>query len=391
MNKLTRLLSTIGLGAGIMYFYDPRQGRRRRALVRDQVNSILNRSDDAIDVAMRDMRNRTRGFFAEMMARVSDEDAPDWLLEERVRSNVGRFSRHVGALDIQAKDRRITLRGPVLADEVDRIQRAAASVRGVQGVDNQMEVHQEPGNIPGLQGWPTKRTAKPEYAQENWSPTMRLLTAVGGGILATYGFARRGIVGSAVSLVGMGMAARGVANLDLKRFFGLGEARDAISIQKAININTPLEELYQFWLNFENFPKCMAHIKEVKNIGEGRSHWKVRGPAGAEMEWEARVVRQVPNQEISWESDEGSQVKNTGVVKFRRNPDGGTRVTIHWNYTPPAGMIGHTVASLMGSNPKQAMDEDLARLKTLFETGKTTVEGREVTRGRMTGAGAETS
>jgi hypothetical protein len=71
-------------------------------------------------------------------------------------------------------------------------------------------------------------------------------------------------------------------------------------------------------------------------------------------------------------------MKTRGTVRFNRNPDGGTRVTIHWDYTPPAGAIGHTVASLLGADPKQAMDRDLARLKTLFETGKTTVAGKEI-------------
>jgi uncharacterized membrane protein len=47
-------------------------------------------------------------------------------------------------------------------------------------------------------------------------------------------------------------------------------------------------------------------------------------------------------------------------------------------YTPPAGVLGHAVASLFGSDPKHAMDEDLARLKTLLEQGKTSSEGQDI-------------
>lgn len=383
MNRLTKLITTVGIGAGVMYFYDPNHGRRRRALVRDKVERTVNRTDDALDVAMRDMRNRARGFFADMMALMDQDGAPDWLLEERVRARLGRNVRHAGAVEVHADGGRVTLKGPILADEVDRAIKRVASVRGVRGVENQLEVHQEPGDIPGLQGRTTKRMEKPEWAQENWSPTMRLASGLGGAALAAYGLSRRGLVGTMASVTGLGLAARGVANVDLMRFLGLSEARDVINIQKAINIHASREDLYRFWSDFENFPKFMAHVREVKNLGNGRSHWKAAGPAGSEVEWDAITTRQIPNELIAWESEPDSQIKNTGVVQFRTNPDGSTRVTVRLFYTPPAGVIGHAIASIMGANPKQAMDEDLARLKTLFEQGKTTVAGKEVTLGNL--------
>jgi uncharacterized membrane protein len=53
---------------------------------------------------------------------------------------------------------------------------------------------------------------------------------------------------------------------------------------------------------------------------------------------------------------------------------------VQMEYTPPAGALGHAVAKLFGADPKQAMDEDMVRLKSLFEDGKTTIRGKEVTR-----------
>jgi uncharacterized membrane protein len=383
--RLKTLLTSIGLGAGLMYFYDSTRGNRRRAMLRDKAHSIRRRSDDAIDVALRDMRNRARGFFADMMSMVSEEGSPDWLLEERVRARIGRNASHASSIEVRAVGGRVTLSGPILADEVDRVVRRVASVRGVRGVENNLKVYQNSGDIPGLQGQTTKRMEKPEWAQENWSPSMRVLTGVGGALLTVYGMSRRGPVGLFAKVAGLGMAARGVANIDMLRFIGVSEAKDAVKIQKAININAPLEELYNFWSNVENFPKFMNHIKEVKDLGNGRSHWKAVGPAGAEVEWDAVTTREIPNELLAWESIEGSQVKTSGFVRFNQNPRGDTRVTIHWNYTPPAGAIGHAVATLMGSDPKQAMDEDLVRLKSLFEEGKTTVEGQEVTKGDVKG------
>jgi uncharacterized membrane protein len=55
---------------------------------------------------------------------------------------------------------------------------------------------------------------------------------------------------------------------------------------------------------------------------------------------------------------------------------GGTHVDVHMGYTPPAGVLGHAVASLFGTNPKQAMDEDLMRLKSLFESGRIPMNDR---------------
>lgn len=375
MSKLTTLLASLGLGAGMMYFYDPTRGNRRRALLRDQLLSLRNQADDSVDVAVRDLRNRTRGVLAEAMGRLSEESAPDWLLEERVRAAMGRHIRHSSAIQVSAKEGRITLRGPILADEVDSLLRAVSMTRGVHGVDNQLEVHQEPGNIPALQ-YSGSATID---ANGTWTPAARLVSSVGGGLLALYGGLRRGLVGTALSTVGLGLVARGVTNTDLRSLLGMSTNRQAISLQKAININVPVEELYQFWTNFENLPRFMEHLKEVKDLGSGRSHWVAKGPADTDAEWDAIVTNQVPNELIAWESVAGAPVKTAGWVRFRSNPDGGTRITVQMGYTPPAGALGHAVASMFGVNPKQAMDEDLARLKSLFEQGQTHVGDRKLT------------
>ena len=109
--RIKTLLTAMGLGAGLMYFYDPRLGNRRRALVRDKANSVVTRIDDSVDVAMEDMRNRARGVLAEMSAKLTDQGAPDWILEERVRTNLGRLASHTSAVEVQADGGRIYLSG----------------------------------------------------------------------------------------------------------------------------------------------------------------------------------------------------------------------------------------------------------------------------------------
>jgi uncharacterized membrane protein len=322
---------------------------------------------------------------AETTALLSDQQAPDWIIEERVRAELGRVSRHPGALQVKAEQGRVSLTGPILADEKERVISTIARVRGVQQVDNQMDIHQSPGAIPALQGSSSPREPRMEFMQENWSPTARLLAGVGGGYLTVYGRARSGLIGTALSLAGLGLLARGVANIDLKRLVGAGGGRRAVDIHKAININAPADQVYEFWSNFENFPRFMAHVKEIKDSGDGRSHWVVAGPAGTPVEFDAMITRQIPNKMIAWKSLPEQTVKSAGIVRFDPNPDGGTRITVQMSYNPPAGVLGHAVASLFGVDAKRAMDEDLARLKSLLEHGKTSADGEEVTREEFPG------
>ena len=89
------------------------------------------------------------------------------------------------------------------------------------------------------------------------------------------------------------------------------------------------------------------------------------------VEFQSHITRDVPNESIAWETLPDSQVKSAGFVRFDENRDGSTRVSVQRDYLPPAGALGHAVAQLFGVDPRQAMNEDLVRLKSLLETGKT--------------------
>src|SRR5437763_8489304 len=99
MDRGLSLLGGIGLGAGLMYFLDPQQGRRRRGLVRDQLTSLLSRADDAACCVGRDLAHRARGVAAEARSLVSADDADDRVIEGRVRSALGRVVSHPSAIE----------------------------------------------------------------------------------------------------------------------------------------------------------------------------------------------------------------------------------------------------------------------------------------------------
>jgi uncharacterized membrane protein len=129
----------------------------------------------------------------------------------------------------------------------------------------------------------------------------------------------------------------------------------------------------------------MSHLEEVQRTGEGRSHWVATGPAGSRFEWDAITTESVPNEVLAWRCEAGSTVDNEGIVRFRPNPDGTTQIDVRMSYNPPAGAMGHAVASLFGDDPKRAMDEDLLRLKSLLEDGETTADQGRVRVDELTG------
>ncbi|HSL28692.1 MAG TPA: SRPBCC family protein [Anaerolineales bacterium] len=382
--RLKTLLTTIGLGAGLMYFLDPQHGNRRRAMVRDKANSFVNNIDTSLDRAMEDARNRTRGMLSEMTARLSDQGAPDWILEERVRSNLGRLARHARSVTVTADGGIIYLSGSALREDEEAIVKTALRTRGVHGVENRLQVVDNPQDIPALQGEPSsRRRAVPDVMQSHWSPATRLLSSVGGSLLTLYGLTRKGVAKPVISTAGLVLTARGVTNLDTRSLLGLGMGENAIRVNKAINIFAPIDEVYQFWRNFENFPLFMSHAKEITTRDEV-SNWKVAGPAGTTVEFQSRVTQDIPNELISWQTLPDSQVQSAGFVRFDENRDGSTRVTVQMHYVPPAGAVGHAVAQIFGVDPRQAMNEDLIRLKSLLEEGKTSAEGRTVEYGDTT-------
>lgn len=379
MSRIGNRVKGLIAGATLMYLFDPERGARRRALLRDQLLHLNRDLEAGLDAAARDARNRSKGMTARATQRLRPDHAPDEVIEERVRSQLGRIVSHPGAIEVSAREGRVTLSGPVLERELKPLLSRIRRVRGVKEVDDHLEVHTQPGNVPGLQGAGRPREPRSELMQENWTPALRLLMGAIGAAALVRGKRRAGVVGAATTAVGSALLARAATNLPTRRLVGVNAGRRAVDFQKAINIAAPVEAVWEMWSGFDNFPRFMEHLEEVRITGDGRSHWVARGPAGMSVEWDAEVTQWVPHEAIAWKSVDGATVASTGRVHFQPNDDGGTHVDVHLSYNPPAGAMGHVVASLFGSDPKRAMDEDLVRLKSLLETDKASVDGETVT------------
>lgn len=188
-------------------------------------------------------------------------------------------------------------------------------------------------------------------------------------------------------------AVSGVTMLD----YQLGEAlsdsptpednRIAVRVRQSVTVNRPAEELYSFWRDFQNLPRFMQHLESVEVTSDRRSRWTARGPLGKHVRWEAEITEDRPGELIAWRSVDGSAVENSGTVRFEpASGDRGTVIRAELEYYPPAGLLGATVAKLLGEEPQGQLKEDLHRLKQLLEAGEIIT-----TKGQPAGRGSSTS
>jgi uncharacterized membrane protein len=137
--------------------------------------------------------------------------------------------------------------------------------------------------------------------------------------------------------------------------------------ERSIRVRAPATEVYRFWRRFENFPQFMEHVEDVRSVDDGRtSHWKLKGPMGSSVEFDAEITQDEPGKTLAWSSTRGS-MQTTGAVSFT---DLGEYTEVHvvmqW-YDPPGGAVGEALSKLI-QDPEKMLQEDLERFKRLVET-----------------------
>ena len=145
-------------------------------------------------------------------------------------------------------------------------------------------------------------------------------------------------------------------------------------VHETIEVEAPVEDVYRYWSNFENFPSFMSNIEEVRMTGQDTSHWRVKGPLGKSVEFDARTTEMNPNRGIGWNTT-GGEVMTSGEVRFEEVAPGRTRVDVTMNYAdPPGGKVGEVAANVI-SNPEREMREDLENFARQVERGELNLGG----------------
>jgi uncharacterized membrane protein len=213
----------------------------------------------------------------------------------------------------------------------------------------------------------------------NVGDTERLVCGLVGGAISVLGITGRG-PGLVSMLVGGSLLWRGVTG-HCSGYQALGintavsdqaaiPAGHGVKIEEAIVVNKPVAEVYRAWRKFDQLPRFMTHLKEVRDLGNGKSHWVAKAPLGMSVEWDAEIITERENELIGWKSLDGADVDTAGSVHFWPAPGTtGTKVTVILKYNPPAGSVGAAVARWLGEAPEQQVRDDLRRFKELMEGG----------------------
>jgi uncharacterized membrane protein len=152
-----------------------------------------------------------------------------------------------------------------------------------------------------------------------------------------------------------------------KQFKKSGSAAAMSSTEESIDVNVPVSTAYNQWTQFEDFPKFMDSVKEVRQLDDTHLHWRAN-IAGKEEQWDSEITEQIPDQRIAWRSTSG--VKNAGVVTFDKISDGKTKVKLHMDYIPRS--VDERVGDTLGLVRMQTK-ANLKRFKELLESrGKET-------------------
>lgn len=208
---------------------------------------------------------------------------------------------------------------------------------------------------------------------ENW------LALGSGTFLLIAGASRRSTAGAVMSACALPLIYRGVTGhwpAALNGYMQPNQLKDAlgdgrIRVRESIRLERPLSDVFRYWRQLENLPRFMGHLRQVSETGNGHSHWVANGPAGLLVEWDAKIVNEVPDKVIAWQSLPDSDIVTAGSVNFEAMRGGReTQLDVNLQYAPPAGKPGEALASLFGGAPSQTIREDLRRFKQLIEAGE---------------------
>jgi uncharacterized membrane protein len=132
-------------------------------------------------------------------------------------------------------------------------------------------------------------------------------------------------------------------------------------VSEEIQVEASVSEVYNQWTQFEEFPKFMGGIEQVRQLDDTRLHWKAN-IAGQTAEWEAEITEQVPDEVIAWRATEGAQ--NEGRVRFQPAGDA-TRISLELDVEPQGTVqkVGDAIGALQSQ-----VRQDLDKFKQLIES-----------------------
>lgn len=143
-----------------------------------------------------------------------------------------------------------------------------------------------------------------------------------------------------------------------------------INIMTKLTVNSPRQEVYDFWRKLSNLPLFMEHLERVEVLDDKRSHWVAKIPGGiGKIEWDAEIVKEIDGELLGWNSLPHASINNAGKVEFRDADEYGTEITVLITYRAPFGDVGEGIASMLNPVFKKMITKDVKNFKRYIEAG----------------------
>ncbi|MGW6914281.1 SRPBCC family protein [Kitasatospora sp. NPDC054939] len=134
------------------------------------------------------------------------------------------------------------------------------------------------------------------------------------------------------------------------------------TVQESIEVDVPVRLVYDQWASFEEFPRFMEGVEEVRQLDDLHAHWRTK-IAGLTREFDTEIVERVPEERVAWRTT-GESVKHTGTVDFESLGSARTRVRMTMAFQPTG--FAEKAADKMGVLDRQVRG-DLRRFKKFVE------------------------
>jgi len=201
--------------------------------------------------------------------------------------------------------------------------------------------------------------------------TERALSAIGGSLLI-YFVSRKHKKESLLLAAGGYMLYRAVSGKcpvsQAIKDGGRDRRPSNVNVRTQVTVNSPRSEVYAFWRRLENLPLFMKHLESVDEINDTISAWKVKIPGGlGDIRWEAEIIKDVEDTELSWQSARGASIENAGKINFSDAPSGGTRIDVMVSYRAPMGVLGERLSRLLTPLFREMIEKDIQGFKRFME------------------------
>jgi uncharacterized membrane protein len=162
----------------------------------------------------------------------------------------------------------------------------------------------------------------------------------------------------------IGAAARGPLLESIRR---TGTERRSARLNLSLIVAQPVEVVFAFVRDFENFPCIIGALRQVRDYGDGRSHWCASTPSGGTLEWDTVTTKYVPNRVIAWQSAPGSPVQMHGLIRFVPE-DSRTCLKLELDYRVQTGGLADALVALTTPTRRAELERDIRRLSTYLLT-----------------------